>query len=77
MDAPPCQEFERSPRKEPLFLKGSYGRAVEALLQGLREHEILVLLTGAPGVGKSVALRAVLAGNCSPHPDQMLLGSFG
>ena len=43
------------------YLGGTRGRAVETLSQAIRDQEILVLLTGAAGVGKTVVLNATLA----------------
>jgi type II secretory pathway predicted ATPase ExeA len=53
--------LETSPENMAPYLGGSRGRAVATLSRGLRDREILLLVTGAPGVGKSIVLCATLA----------------
>ena len=48
------------PNRDRPFLGGSRGQAVETLSRGLQDQEILLLLNGAAGTGKSVVLAAVL-----------------
>src|ERR1019366_1564621 len=52
--------FEPPGREEPPFLGGSRGRAVSALSQGLRDREVLLLLTGPAGAGKTIVLDAAI-----------------
>jgi len=67
------------PRQLPPHLGGSRGRAVQSLSRGVRDHEILLLLTGAAGAGKSVVLNATLAALTNEpilvihlsHPDSL------
>src|ERR1019366_2608484 len=58
---PSPMAFEPPGREEPPFLGGSRGRAVSALSQGLRDREVLLLLTGPAGVGKTIVLDAAIA----------------
>ncbi len=48
-------------RNEWPYMRGSHGRAVEALSLGVRHREGPLLLTGPPGAGKSTVLNATLA----------------
>jgi type II secretory pathway predicted ATPase ExeA len=53
--------FEAEPNPEFLFLSRSHKMVFHALIRGMEESRSLMSLTGGPGLGKTIILRAVQA----------------
>jgi type II secretory pathway predicted ATPase ExeA len=53
--------LDRSSAEGSRYLGGAHGRAVGTLTQAILDQDVLVLLTGSAGAGKTVVLNATLA----------------
>ena len=58
---PTVAPLEPSSEEPSRYLGGARGRAVATLTRAILDQEVLVLLTGSAGVGKTVVLNAVVA----------------
>ena len=64
--------FPLTPDPTLLFVSASHHAAMDALTQGIAARQGLVVLTGAPGVGKTTLVHAYLAGG-APHLTTLVL----
>jgi len=58
--------FPLTPDPTLRFVSPSHQRAMDALTQGIAARQGLVVLTGVPGVGKTMLVHAYLAGGAPP-----------
>lgn len=61
MDGPDTHPFAQQRGIPDPHAVGGWDRAITRLLQGIRDREVLLVLTGPAGVGKSAVLSAVIA----------------
>ncbi len=67
-----CAPFPLTPDPTLLFVSASHRAAMDALTQGIAARQGLVVLTGAPGVGKTTLVHAYLASG-APHLTTLVL----
>ena len=65
--------FPLTPDPTLLFVSPSHQVALDALTQGIADRKGLVVLTGAPGVGKTTLVHAYLAGSAPPWLTTLVL----
>ncbi|MDH3601314.1 MAG: AAA family ATPase, partial [Candidatus Tectomicrobia bacterium] len=58
-----CAPFAATAHPDPLFLSSAHQTALEQVLAGIDQHQGIVALLGAAGLGKTTLLRSVLIQN--------------